>query len=133
MGILDLFLSKKRTEEITNALIGAYAVSRMNDDQRQVIIIEVYRIIREGSPFRVSYSEAVDKFNSSPAIVQAGFMANAMIDLRIHHGIPGYQWDYIPNPFALTVYTERNLRAAISNIRQYGFDIGDCFAGPKEI
>lgn len=133
MGILDLFLSKKRIEEITNALIGAYAVSRMNDDQREVVVLEVYKIIRAGSPFRLSFAEAQDKFNTSPAIVQAGFMVNAMISLRIHHGIPGYQWDYIPNPFVIPSYPKQNLHAAISNIGKFGIDLKDCFSGPKEI
>ncbi len=133
MSILDLFTSKKRINEITHALIGAYAVSKMNDDQREVAVLEVYKIIREGSPFRLSFAEAQDKFNTSPAIVQAGLMANAMISLRIHHGIPGYQWDYIPNPFAIPAYPKENLHAAISNINKYDIDIEDCFAGPKEI
>ena len=133
MGILDLFTSKKRTNEITHALIGAYAVSKMNDDQREVVILEVYKTIREGSPFRLSFSESQDKFNTSPAIVQAGLMANAMISLRIHHGVYGYQWDYIPNPYAIPAYPKETLHAAISNIKKYGIDIKDCFAGPKEI
>lgn len=133
MGIFDLFTAGKQAEEITRAFIGAYAVSRMNDDQRQVIMFHVYRMLCESGPFRLTFDEANEKFNTSPAIVQAGLMVNAMINLKVHHGVPGFRWDYIPNPFALSIYSEKAHRTAISNIRKYGIDPDECFAGPKEI
>lgn len=83
MGIFDLFTAGKQAEEITRAFIGAYAVSRMNDDQRQVIMFHVYRMLCESGPFRLTFDEANKKFNTSPAIVQAGLMVNAMINLKV--------------------------------------------------
>jgi hypothetical protein len=133
MGIFDLFTAGKQAEEITRAFIGAYAVSRMDDDQRQVIMFRVYRMLCESGPFRLSFDEANKKFNTSPAFVQAGLMANAMINLKMHHGVSGFQWDYIPNPFALSIYSEKALKMAISKIRKYGINPDECFAGPKEI
>ena len=133
MGIFDLFTADKRADEITRAFIGAYAVSRMDDDQRQVIMFQVYRMLCESGPFRLSFDEANEKFNTSSAIVQAGLMVNAMISLGIHHGVPGFQWDYIPNPFVLSRPSEKVGRIVISNLSKYGLDPDKCFAGSKEI
>lgn len=133
MGLFDVFKTGKQAEEMTRAFIGAYVVSRMDDDQRQSIMFQIYRTLCESGPFRITFDEANEKFNSSPAIVQAGFMVNAMIDLGIHHGVKGFQWDYIPNPFALSVYSERVFKTAISTIRKYGIDPEECFSGPTEI
>lgn len=134
MGFLDLLMSRKQSEEITHALIGAYTFSRIrDDDQRQTIITHIHRTLCESGPLRISFDDAEDKFNSYPAIVQAGLIVNAMIDLRIHHGVRDFQWDYIPNPFALTVYSERALKKALLNVRKYGIDPKECFSGPKDV
>jgi len=133
MGIFDLFTAGKQADEITRALIGGYAVSKMNDDQRQVIMFEVIINLIQSGPFRLKHDEASKKFYTSPAIVQAGLMVNAMINLKIHHGVPGFQWDYIPNPFALPTYSKNAAMRAYSNIRKYGIDPDECFAGNKEI
>ena len=134
MGLFDLLRGGKQADEITRAFIGAYVFSRLrDDDQRQTITLHIYRMLCESGPLRISFDDAQDKFNSSPPIVQSGLIVNAMIDLRIHHGVRGFQWDYIPNPFALTVYSERAIKTAISNVRKYGIDPEECFSGPAEI
>jgi hypothetical protein len=93
----------------------------------------IYRALVEYSPLRISYDEAVNEFNNSPGIVQAGFMVNAMIDLGIHHGMKGFQWDYISNPFALTLCSEKVMETAASNVRKYGIDPNECFSGPADV
>jgi hypothetical protein len=60
-------------------------------------------------------------------------MVNAMVQMKIDHGVRGFRWDYIPNPFALSTYSERAFMKAVSNIRKYGIDPKECFAGDQEI
>jgi hypothetical protein len=134
MGLSDILTGRKRAQELTYALIGAYAFSRLRDDsQTQTVMSRIYSALVEYSPFRISYDEAVDKFNNSPGIVQAGFMVNAMIDLGIHHGVRGFQWDYISNPFALTLCPDKIMEMAASNVRKYGIDPNECFSGPADV
>jgi len=132
MGIFDLFTARKQAEEMTRALIGAYVFSNLkDDDQRNVIMFRIYRMLCESGPFPITPDEAHEKFNNSPGVVQAALMVNAMIVLKIPHGIRGFQWDYIPNPFALATYSERALKIALLNIREYGITPEECFADPR--
>ena len=134
MGLFDLLTGRKQTEEWTRALIGAYTFSRLKDEgQKQVIIVHICRMLSESGPFRPTFDEAQREFNKSPAIVQAGFMVNAMIDLSIPCGVRGYQWDYIPNPFALKYYSEKARKSALVNIMRFGINPKECFGESKEI
>ena len=96
-------------------------------------MVHIYRIISESGPFKMPFDEAQDKFNFSPALVKAAFMANAMIDLGIHHGIKGFDWDYMPNPFAIKLCSKRAIQKAISNVWKYGIDPQDCFSGQQDV
>lgn len=134
MGLFDFFTRGKKAEEITCAAVGGYVFSRLRDnEQREVIIAQIYRTLSESGPFPMTLDEAQEKFNTSPAIVQTALMVNAMIDLGIDHDVRGFHWDYIPNPFALEYYPEKAALAAASNLRNYGIDPEDCFNGPSEI
>lgn len=134
MGLFDLLTNRKQANEMTRALIGAYTFSRLKDEgQKQIIFIHICRMLSESGPYRPTFDEAQHEFNNSPAIVQAGFMVNAMIDLNIPCGVQGYQWDYIPNPFALKYCSEKAKMMALRNIGQYRINIEECFGEPREI
>jgi hypothetical protein len=128
MGLLNLLMVGKQSNEMTSALVGAYVYSKLSDDaQKETIMIHTYRLIYENLPTRQSFGYAQEMFNTSPGIVQAALMANAMIDLGINHGIRGLQWNYIPNPFRLPTYSKRALRAAVLILRDYGINPGESF------
>jgi len=134
MGLLDLLTARKQAKEWTRALIGGYTFSKLKDEgQKQVIIVHICRMLSETGPFRPTFDEAQREFNNSPAIVQAGFIVNAMIDLNIPCCVRGYEWEYIPNPFALKYYSQKARMTALKNIRQYGINIDECFGEPREI
>ena len=134
MGLFDLLTGRKQTKELTHAFIGAYTFSRLKDEgQRQVIVVHIFRMLSESWPFRLTFDEAQREFNKSSGIVQAGFIINAMIDLNTPCDVQGYQWDYIPNPFALKYYSEKARTIALRNIWQYGINIDECFGVRREI
>jgi len=134
MGIINFFTSGKQAEEIKRAFIGAYVLSNLKDDDlKQAIVFRMYRMLCESGPFRITFDEAQKKFNNSPALVQAGLIVNSMIALGIHHRISGFSWDYIPNPFALALYSQKDAMAAFRELRKYGIDPNACFSGLREI
>lgn len=133
MGIFDLFNPRKQAEEITQAFIAGYLFCRMNDDEQQSIMFTIYRTLSKSRPFPLSSEEFDYEFNTSPGLVQAALMANAMIKKGIQHGVRGFQWKIFPNPFALKVHSKKALMIAIANVRKYGIDPYECFPGFKEL
>lgn len=128
MGLQDLLGRGKHAKEISRACIGGYVFNKLPDEERKIVFTQIFRAICEYSPVHTTYDEARDDFNTSPAIVQAAFMVNAMIELGIHHGVRGFQWDYIPNPFALARYSEKAIMTAMENLREYGINPKECFS-----
>ncbi len=129
-GLLDLLMGGKQVKELTCAFVGGYVYSRLPDDRRKSVMGRTVISVCEYHSSRISYDQGRDIFDNSPGIVQIAFMVNAMIDMGIHHGVQGFQWDYISNPFALSAYPERAIDKAASNLSKYGIDPNDCFAEP---
>lgn len=129
MGLLNTLMYGVHAEYIKRALIGGFTYSKIRSPElRQEIIKSALRIIIEGSPFQKSHEQARNDFYSSPSIVQAGFITNSMISLGINHGIMGFHWDYIRNPYSLTTYSRLAYDTAVKVIKHdYGIDVSDSF------
>ena len=124
---MGIFSSKKQVEELKTALIGSYVFSKLKDgDQIEAIFFRLYTRLHEGG-----CDDPEEKFGTSPAIVQGGLFADVMIELNVPHGVSGFSWTFIPNPFALTVYSQKAQLKALDAIRKLGIDpIKECF--PKQ-
>ncbi len=56
-----------------------------------------------------------------------------MVELDIPHGVSGFSWTFIPNPFALSVYSQKAMLKAFDAIRKLGIDpIKECFPEQQE-
>jgi len=126
---MGIFSSKKQVEELKTALIGAYVFSKLKDeDQIQTIYFRIYTRLHEGG-----YDDPEERFNTAPGIVQAGLWADAMIELDIPHGVNGFSWTFIPNPFNLAVYSQKVQLKALNAIRKLGIDPKtECFPEQPE-
>ena len=62
-----------------------------------------------------------EKFDTAPAIVQGGLFADTMIELDVPHGVSGFSWTFISNPFTLTAYPQEVMLKALNSIRKQGF------------
>ena len=129
---MSIFSSKKQVEEkkqvkyLKTALIGGYAFSKLKDEvQIQTILSYIYkRFAKQG------YDNPKEGFNKTPAIVRGGYFADAMIELDIPHGVSGFSWTFIRNPFYLDVYSHKVMQNALNDIRKLGIDpTKECFSG----
>ncbi len=123
---MGIFSSKKQVKELKTALMGGYAFSKIKDEaQIQTILTCIYKRLREGG-----YDDPEERFNRTPAIVQGGFFADAMIELDMPHGVSGFSWTFIPNPFSLEVCSQKVMLKALSAIRKLGIDpTKECLSG----
>ncbi|MGR3174987.1 MAG: MORN repeat-containing protein [Candidatus Scalindua sp.] len=125
---MGIFSSKKQVEELKTALIGAYVFSKLKDEaQIQTIYFRIYTRLHERG-----CDDPEEKFNTAPGIVQAGLWADAMIELNIPHGVSGFSWTFIPNPFSLAVCSQKVQLKAFSAIRKLGITVKECFPGQPE-
>ena len=126
---MAIFSSKKQVKELKTALMGGYAFSKLKDEvQIQTILTCIYKRLRDGG-----YDDPEEKFNTTPAIVQGGFFANAMAELNMPHGVSGFSWTFIPNPFSLVACSQKVTLKALSGIRNLGIDpIKECFPEQPE-
>ena len=126
---MGIFSSKKQVKELETALMGGYAFSKLKDEvQIHTILTCIYKRLHERG-----CDDPEEKFNTTPAIVQGGFFANAMAELDMPHGVSGFSWTFIPNPFSLVVCSQKVTLKALNGIRNLGIDpIKECFPEQPE-
>jgi len=120
MGLLDLLFAGKRMEEIKMALVGKHKFdSLISADQKNQVITLANQRLREGtSP---SDKSTMDDLNLRVRYV---FLALAMAELGIDHGLKGFQWTYVRNPFMVRYYDENLWGAATDMLRKkYGLNV----------
>jgi len=100
MGLFDFLLAGKRMEEVKIALVGKHVFDNLvsTDQKNQVIALANQRFREETSP---SDNRAMDDLDLRVRYV---FLALAMAQLGIDHGLKGFQWTYVRNPFMVRTY-----------------------------
>lgn len=119
MGMLDFVFAGKRMEEIKMALVGKHVFDNLiNADQKNQVISLANKRFSEGtSP---SDKRTMDDLDLK---VRSVFLALAMAELEIDHGLRGFQWTYVKNPFMVQTYDERLWDATTEALRKkYGLD-----------
>ena len=110
----------RKMEEIKMALVGKYVFDNLIDaDQKSQVISLANRRFREGtSP---SENRTMDDLDLK---VQHVFLALAMAELGIDHGLKGFQWTYVRNPFMVRIYDEKLRGATIGMLKKkYGINV----------
>ena len=121
MGLLDFLSAGKRMEEIKMALVGKHVFENLiNPDQKSRVITLSNQRFNEGtSP---SDKRTMDDLDLRVRFV---FLALAMAELKIDHGLKGFQWTYVKNPFMVQTYDEKLWDATADMLKKkYGLDIG---------
>ncbi|RLB88639.1 MAG: hypothetical protein DRH50_14920 [Deltaproteobacteria bacterium] len=121
MGLLDFLSAGKRMEEIKMALVGKHVFENLiNPDQKsRVITLSNQRFSEGTSP---SDKRTMDDLDLRVRFV---FLALAMAELKIDHGLKGFQWTYVKNPFMVQTYDEKLWDATADMLKKkYGLDIG---------
>ena len=95
MGLFDFLFAGKRMEEIKMALVGKHVFDNLiSADQKNQVIALANQRFREGtSP---SDNRTMDDLDLR---VQYVFLALAIAEIGIDHGLNGFQWTYLRNPF----------------------------------
>lgn len=124
---MGIFSTAREVDEMARAFIGSFAFYRMNEDQQNAVTFRIVRMLTDSGRSGLSYDDVLNILNTSPAIVQGGLIANAMIEMGTDHGVPGFRWDYIRDPFALSKYSKRVLEKAVSKVMDYGINPEECF------
>jgi hypothetical protein len=120
MGLLDFLFAGKRMEEIKMALVGKHVFDNLisADQKNQVIALANQRFRERTSP---SDNRAVGDLDLR---VQYVFLALAMAELGIDHGLKRFQWSYVRNPFMVQAYDEKLWGAASDMLRkEYGLNV----------
>ena len=114
MGLFDFLFAGKRMEEIKMALVGKYVFDVLiNDDQKSQVATLANQRFKEGtSP---SDSRSIDDLDLRVRYI---LFALAMAELGIDHGLNGFQWTYVRNPFVVQAYDERLWRATIRSFNK---------------
>lgn len=120
MGLLDFLFAGKRMEEVKMALVGKHVFENLlNSDQKyQVIELANQRFSEGTSP---SDKRTMDDLDLR---VRSVFLALAMAELEMDHGLKGFQWTYVRNPFMVQTYDERLWSATTDMLKKkYGLDM----------
>ncbi|MCK4348137.1 MAG: hypothetical protein KAW47_05920 [Thermoplasmatales archaeon] len=114
MGFFDLLFAGKRMEEIKMALVGKYVFDALiNDDQKSQVATIANQRFKEGtSP---SDSRSIDDLDLRVRYI---FFGLAMAELGIDHGLNGFQWTYVRNPFVVRTYDEKLWRTTIESLNK---------------
>ena len=114
MGFFDFVFAGKRMEEIKMALVGKYVFDALiNDDQKSQVVTLANQRFKEGtSP---SDSRSIDDLDLRIRYI---FFALAMAELGIDHGLKGFQWTYVRNPFVVRTYDEKLWRTTIESLKK---------------
>jgi len=112
MGLLDIIFAGKRIEEIKMAYIGKHVFENLKDPNLKAEIVAfANRRLRKGLP-PGAWDDGLENVDERVRYV---FYTMAMAEMRIDHGVSGYQWCFVRNPFRVTIYGD-NLWRAASNI-----------------
>lgn len=122
MGLWDLLTAGKRTEEIKMAYVGKHVYDNtLSSSQQQ----EVHTLATENANryFNPDNVNEID-LKSENERIRFIFYALAIAELEIDHGLPGYQWFYVKNPFMAAIIDDR-LWASTKNIvkKQFSIDV----------
>lgn len=120
MGFSDFLFAGKRMEEIKMALVGKHVFDNLiNADQKNQVITLANQRLREGtSP---SNKRTMDDLDLRIRYV---FLALAMAEQGVDHGLKGFQWTYVRNPFLLQCYDENLWEAATDMLKKkYGLNM----------
>lgn len=118
MGFWDMLTAGKRIEEIKMAFVGKYVFHNLltESDQDRVIKLSNERMgamLRNGKDVRNERDR-----------VKYIFYALAMWELGIDHGIKGYQWFYVKNPFMAGITDDRLWRTTKTLMKKdHGIDV----------
>jgi len=120
MGLLTFLFAGKRMEEIKMALVGKHVFDNLiNADQKEQVIVHANERLKEGSS--PSDNRTMDDMDLRVRYV---FLALAMAEIGIDHGLKGFQWTYISNPFMVQTYDERLWDATTDMLKKkYSLDI----------
>lgn len=107
MGLMDHLLAGPRIEQNKMALIGKYLFeNKLDNEHRKSVVALANQRLREG---RGGYPGTIDEVDKK---VRYLFLALCMQQLGIDHGLKGFQWLYVRNPFSLEVHDDRSWRLA---------------------
>ncbi len=120
MGLLDLLFAGKRVEEIKMALVGKHVFdSLISADQKKQVTALANQRLREGT-----FPSDNCTMDDLDVRVRHVFLGLAMAELGIDHGLNGFQWTYVRNPFMVRYYDENLWGAAADMLRKkYGLDV----------
>jgi hypothetical protein len=101
---MGFFSTGRKVEEAKMALVGKYLFERLPDDKKQQVLdIANYRL-RENN-----YPKSINQLEEK---LQWIFWALAMAELEIDHGLKAFRWQYIKNPFMITILDDAHWKAA---------------------
>ena len=102
---MGFFSTGRKVEEAKMALVGRYLFAQIGDqEKKQVLDIANYRL-KEGG-----YPKSVDQLEDK---VQWIFWALAMAELGFEHGLKGFRWCNVKNPFMITVLEDDHWKTAV--------------------
>ena len=118
MGVLDFLFAGKRMEEIKMVLIGKHVFENLDKSiQNEAVEVANFRL-SEGTPATKRTMADLDDR------VKYVFLALAMAELNIEHGIEGFQWLYVRNPFLVQTYDDKLWRATSDMLtKRYGIKV----------
>lgn len=103
MGFFDFLFAGKRMEEIKMALVGKHVFDNLiSSDQKNGVTALANQRFREGTS--TSDNRTMDDLALR---VRSVFLALAMAELGIDHGLKGFQWTCVRNPFMVRTYNEK--------------------------
>lgn len=122
MGLWNLLTAGKRIEEIKMAYVGKYVYEKKLSSSQQK---EVHNLATENANryFNPDNVNEIDLLSENER-VRFIFYALAMAELGVAHGLSGYQWFYVKNPFMAAIIDDR-LWASTKNIvkKRFGIEV----------
>ena len=101
---MGFFSTGRKVEEAKMALVGKYVFEQLTDvEKEKVLSLANYRLQEGGYPSTVENLEEKVKWL---------FWALAMSELGIDHGMKGFRWMYIKNPFMITTLEDAHWKTA---------------------
>jgi hydroxyacyl-ACP dehydratase HTD2-like protein with hotdog domain len=110
----------KKMEEIKMALIGKYVFENLiTKEQKNQVITLANKRLQEGKV--IPDEETINELNPR---IRYLFFALAMAELGFSHGLKGFQWSYVRNPFMIETYDNQLWQSTIGMLKEkYGISV----------
>jgi hypothetical protein len=111
MGFMNLLTAGKKIPELKAILVGKYIFDNLKDEnlKKRIMSLSDQRL-KEGT----SYGRSLDE---EEPMVKYAFYAMAMMELNVEHGLGGFMWWQIKNPFMVRTYDESLWRTAQNDLK----------------